>query len=230
LARVDKTSPADIPVSKLGIKISKARMTPSIYPINRNLQYHPSNFWAPVVSYDALDWNSISSNPPEASDWNSNDFVAPDWNSNDFVAPDWNSNDFIAPDWNSNDFVDPTWNSFTSNPTELEDSSPSIDEGQSFLHILPFVILYPLLILIVCGLLALLLRSNRTLPNIPVVPSTNSNVATVNPTVPQQENESEATLKARRNIVIEILFPYQGNNTKVSIASNTPFNSSSPNF
>jgi hypothetical protein len=210
LARVDKTSPADIPVSKLGIKISKARMTPSIYPINRNLQYHPSNFWAPVVSYDALDWNSISSNPPEASDWN--------------------SNDFIAPDWNSNDFVDPTWNSFTSNPTELEDSSPSIDEGQSFLHILPFVILYPLLILIVCGLLALLLRSNRTLPNIPVVPSTNSNVATVNPTVPQQENESEATLKARRNKVIEILFPYQGNDTKVSIASNTPFNSSSLNF
>jgi hypothetical protein len=204
----------------------RARMTtsevkvPSISPISRNLQYHPTNFWAPVASYDAPNWNSISSNPTEAPAWNSNDFDAPDWNSNDFIAPNWNSNDFIAPNWNY----------IPSNPTELENLSPSINDDQSSPIILPYVIYFFFFIFICCCLFALLLRCNRTLPNIPVVPSTNSNIATVNPTVPQQENESEATLKARRNIVIEILFPYQGNNTKVSIASNTPFNSSSPNF
>jgi hypothetical protein len=200
----------------------RARMTtsevkvPSISPISRNLQYHPTNFWAPVASYDAPNWNSISSNPTE--------------------APAWNSNDFDAPDWNSNDFIAPNWNYISSNPTEFEYLSPSINDDQSSPNILLYVNLFFFLIPFCCclfalfALFALLLRCNRTLPNIPVVPSTNSNIATVNPTVPQQENESEATLKARRNIVIEILFPYQGNNTKVSIASNTPFNSSSLNF
>jgi hypothetical protein len=107
-------------------------------------------------------------------------------------------------------FYSPIWDPPTSFPTFSPTNNPQ--PSTSFLTYFPFVGMgLFFLFFFGCGI-GLYLRGNKPVQVNAPVPSAPSEDTIVNPSI---EQESIETLRARRKLVVEILFPNQGNDSRV---------------